>query len=146
MLPFRIFCLMIIRLAEKSEYAAVAEQYSTCNYRAELLPNDQIIIAIDKQIVGAVRICMEHDVKVLRGMQVGKEFQRQGVGSQMLQYLSRQVDMAGCYCLTHKHLETFYGQIGFMEDTASTAPEFLLERLNEYLNKGYGEMIAMKCA
>jgi GNAT superfamily N-acetyltransferase len=134
---------MNIRLAEKSEYAAVAEHYHACNYGAELSPNDQVIVAIDEHIIGAVRICMEHDVKVLRGMQVSKEFQRQGIGSFMLQYLVDQLDMAGCYCLPYKHLETFYGQIGFRVIPSETAPDFLQERFNGYLNKGYGEMIVM---
>lgn len=134
---------MIIRFAEIDEYPEVAIHYKTCNYNGGLQDTDKVVIATDKQIIGAVRMCTENGINVLRGMQVKPQWQRKGIGSAMLKFLADHLDMDGCYCLPFKHLKLFYGAIGFNEIPAQLAPEFLAERLQKYLSSGHNEMIIM---
>ncbi len=135
---------MNIRIAEKNENEKVLKHYQECNYGAGINKDDLVIIAIDKEIVGAVRICVEQNIRVLRGMQVKKPFQRNGIGSLMLKYLEENLDLKDCYCLPYKHLREFYAQVGFEEVLPRYAPRFLAERLENYLSGGYGEIIIMK--
>jgi N-acetylglutamate synthase-like GNAT family acetyltransferase len=135
---------LVISFAEINEYPEILTHYETCNYHGGVLDNDKIVIAVDGQVIGAVRICIEHGVKVLRGMQIKPAWQKKGIGSSMLKFLATHVDLNGCYCLPFKHLKSFYGAIGFEEIPVSVAPEFLAERLKKYLGSGHNEMIIMK--
>jgi N-acetylglutamate synthase-like GNAT family acetyltransferase len=133
----------IIRFAEVNEYPKVLTHYETCNYHGGVQDTDKIVIAIEGQIIAAVRICLEHGVKVLRGMQIKPAWQKKGIGSSMLKFLADHVDMDGCYCLPYKRLKSFYGAIGFEEIAMRDAPEFLAERLKKYLSSGHNEMMIM---
>jgi GNAT superfamily N-acetyltransferase len=134
---------VIIRFAEINEYPEVLAHYEVCNYHGGVQEADGIVIAVDGQLIGAVRICIEHGVKVLRGMQIKPTWQRKGIGSLMLKFLADNVDLDGCYCLPYKHLGTFYASIGFREISAKNAPVFLAERLEKYLSSGNNEIVLM---
>ncbi len=123
---------MTIRFAEKTEYPGVLAHYRTCHYNAGLNEDDLVVITMENKIIGAVRITTEYNVKVLRGMQIATDWQREGVGSKMLQFLDEHLDLTGCYCLLYRHLAKFYGLIGFKEIDAINAPLFLAERLKAY--------------
>jgi GNAT superfamily N-acetyltransferase len=127
---------VIIRFAEIGEYPEVLAHYEICNYKGGVEDKDTIVIAIDEEIIGAVRICYEHGKQVLRGMQIKPGWQRKGIGSAMLKFLVDQADMKGCYCLPYKHLQSFYASIGFEEIAPQYAPSFLAERLKKYLSSG----------
>ncbi len=137
------FMSSIIRFAEINEYPEIVIHYETCNYHGGVQANDKRVIAVDGQVIGAVRICFEHGIKVLRGMQISPAWQKKRIGSSMLKFLTEHVDMDGCYCLPFKHLKLFYGAIGFEEIPIRDAPEFLAERLEKYLSSGYNEMVVM---
>lgn len=134
---------VIIRFAEINEYPEILIHYEACNYHGGVQHNDKIVIATNGQVIGAVRICIEHDIKVLRGMQIKPAWQKKGTGSSMLKFLADHVDMDGCYCLPFKHLKLFYGAIGFEDIPIHGAPEFLSERLEKYLSSGHNEMVIM---
>jgi len=135
---------MTIRLAENFEYPQVLAHYEACNYKGGLNENDQVILAIDLDIIGAVRLCIENDVKVLRGMYIKTGFRRKGIGASLLTYLKDHTAMEGCYCLPYRHLKKFYGIIGFEEITAQAAPEFLAERFQRYSGAGGKDVIIMQ--
>ena len=134
---------MNIRFALPHEFPQVLSHYTTCNYGGGLDDKDRVVVAIDEQIIGAVRICNEYGIKVLRGMRIKPAWQKKGIGSSMLKFLADNVDMNGCYCLPFKHLKKFYGLIGFEEISPAYAPAFLAERLEKYLSLGRNEMIIM---
>ena len=134
---------MNIRFALIHEYPQVLSHYATCNYGGGLDEKDKVVVAVDEQVIGAVRICIENGIKVLRGMQIKPVWQRKGIGSLMLKFLADNADLNGCYCLPFKHLKTFYGLIGFEEISSAYAPAFLAERLEKYLSLGHKEMIIM---
>ncbi len=135
---------MTIRFAEKSEYPAVLDHYLLCRYNAGLSDTDQVVIALEDEIIGAVRIASENNVKVLRGMQVAPEWQREGIGLKMLQFLAEHIDLTDCYCLPYRHLIKFYGSIGFEVIDAKNAPSFLTERLKGYVDRGLDTIIMRK--
>jgi N-acetylglutamate synthase-like GNAT family acetyltransferase len=134
---------MVIRFAKKDEYAEVLMHYEICNYNGVVQDDDQVIVAVDQQIVGAVRICEEHGVKVLRGMQVKPSWQNQCIGYSILKYLANHIDMKGCYCLPYEHLRKFYSLIGFEEILPQEAPSFLAERLKKYLDTSSRDIVIM---
>ena len=134
---------MIVRIAKTAEYSGVRELYKACHYNGGVQDNDIVVIAKDDKLIGAVRICLEHDVKTLRGMQVSSGCRVKGIGTLMLKFLQENFDMTGCYCIPYKHLKTFYGQIGFEEIQQGEAPDFLAERLKKYSDSGL-DMMVMK--
>ncbi len=134
---------MVIRFAGLSEYPEVLTHYKICNYNGGAEDEDIIVIAIDEVLIGAVRICKEHGIQVLRGMQIKPAWQKKGIGSSMLKFLVDNVDMNGCYCLPYKHLKPFYASIGFEEIAPQNAPVFLVERLKKYLSSGQDVIIMM---
>jgi GNAT superfamily N-acetyltransferase len=135
---------MTIRWADQSEHDAILEFYHRCNYRGGIENSDKVAVALEDDLIGAVRICFENGVKVLRGMQVDVDFQRTGIGLSLLKFLDEQMDMDGCYCLPYAHLKMFYANIGFREIDPVAAPAFLAKRLSEYLKKGSHEIVIMK--
>ena len=134
---------MIIHIAQPTEYDKVRELYLACNYNGGVQDNGIVVIAEEDELIGAVRLCTEHGVKMLRGMQINSAHRRKGTGTLMLKFLHENFDMTDCYCIPYKHLKTFYGQIGFEEISPAEAPGFLCERLEEYLNRGL-DMIVMR--
>jgi predicted GNAT family N-acyltransferase len=112
---------MIIRMAETTEYPKVRELYEACNYNGGIQDSDIIVIAKNDELIGAVRICREHNLKTLRGMQINSANRGKGIGTLMLKFLQKNFDMKDCYCIPYKHLKTFYGQIGFEEISAEEA-------------------------
>jgi GNAT superfamily N-acetyltransferase len=135
---------ILIRWADPDEYARVLQHYEVCNYGGGIDGKDQVAIAVSDEIVGAVRICSEIGVIVLRGMQMKAEFQRKGIGSDLLGFLEANTNMNGCYCLPYKHLVNFYAKIGFEEISQKGAPVFLAARLEKYQSNGNTEIIIMQ--
>ncbi|HZY37041.1 MAG TPA: GNAT family N-acetyltransferase [Mucilaginibacter sp.] len=135
---------MIIRLAEPGEYKDVLEYYKACNYGGGLDERDMVVIAVDEHIAGAVRICIENGIKVLRGMQIKPAFQRKGIGAAILKFMAANIEMHACYCLPYKHLLSFYSKIGFEEISLKDAPRFLAERLEKYQSNGNREITIMR--
>jgi len=134
---------MIVRIIEKTEYPKVRKLYEACNYNGGLLDDDMVVIAEDNELIGAVRVCPEHGVKILRGMQIKSACRGKGTGTLMLKFLQENFDMKDCYCIPYKHLKAFYGQIGFEELSPGDAPGFLAERLKKYSDNG-SDVIVMK--
>jgi GNAT superfamily N-acetyltransferase len=136
---------MNIRWAEIDEYPAVVGHYAACGYGGGLNTQDGVLVAVEQDnIIGAVRICREQGVKLLRGMYIKQAFRGKGIGLAMLLYLEAQEDMAGCYCLPYGNLVRFYGNIGFEEISIAEAPGFLVDRLERYRNNGNRDIIIMQ--
>ncbi|ABW30884.1 N-acetyltransferase [Acaryochloris marina] len=73
--------MLLIRQAELQDLEVVKSFYNRCHYGGGCQEVDLILMAyLEAQLVGVVRLCPEHQVIVLRGMQVLKPFQRQRVG------------------------------------------------------------------
>ena len=114
---------------------AVNDFYKTRNY-VGADSGDIVMAAIDQgNIVGAVRLCTENGVLVLRGMQIADNWQRQGVGTAMLRKLDESIGERECFGIPYPHLEKFYGQIGFQFIDIADAPAHLQARIQEYREK-----------
>lgn len=84
------------------------------------------------QIVGAVRLCVEHGVRVLRTMRVRPDAQRRGIGRLLRGRFVTMLAKAECFCLPYAHLESFYGAIGFAPVGPEALPPHLAARLAGY--------------
>ena len=127
--------LMFSRI-ESQDIGEVEAFYSLCGYGGGVNKQDLVFtVRVDGVLVGAVRLCRENDYLALRGMQILPAFQRQGVGTQLLQECIGQIEQV-CYCLPYKHLEPFYRQVGFELILSSDVPCELVERLDAYLKRG----------
>jgi N-acetylglutamate synthase-like GNAT family acetyltransferase len=112
--------------------------YERWQYRGEVRSDDTVLIAEqDGAIIGVVRLAPEHGKTVLRGMRVVPGFQRQGIGTRLLDAVSAELK-GPCYCIPYAHLTDFYGQIGFQVLDPRTAPDFLAERLASYRARADG--------
>jgi N-acetylglutamate synthase-like GNAT family acetyltransferase len=137
--------MVTARKARAEEFERVAAFYRDNGYEPGISPSDIIVVAESGGVLyGAVRICQEHDVLVLRGMRVGESMRRQGIGTRLLRAVESLIGARECFCIPHRYLRPFYGRIGFVEIGATAAPRFLRERCAAY-RRDYGlDVIVMR--
>jgi len=130
-------------VAEKSELPTTQRFYESRGYGGTaVVPSDFVVLAKEQnRIVGVGRLCQEHELLWLRGMQVEPRFQRQGIGARILGRLDQEIGNRWCCCLPYDHLVNFYRQAGF-ERATENLPMALGERLDSYLSRGL-KVVAM---
>jgi predicted N-acetyltransferase YhbS len=129
--------MITICSAKLQDLEAIKAFYHQCGYGGGLKVEDLILTAwSESQMVGVVRLCPEYGATVLRGMQVLARFQRQGIGTRLLQACTEHLGNQLCYCIPWSHLHRFYQQGGFESVPSSEVPFFLRARLEGYLERG----------
>jgi RimJ/RimL family protein N-acetyltransferase len=94
---------------------------------------DRVLVAEQRgEVIGAVRLCLEEGVRVLRTMRVRADAQRRGVGRALLRRFVPLLGGSACYCLPYGHLTGFYGEIGFETAGPEALPPHLAHRLAGY--------------
>ena len=126
-----------VETARENELVEAQRFYDSRGYGGAAIETTDIVVLAkyEKGIVGIGRLCQEGGFICLRGMQVLPEFQRQGIGSLILQQLENEMGPNPCYCLPYEHLLNFYGQAGF-KHVAADLPTILDHRLAEYSDRG----------
>ena len=133
-----------LRQASQEDTPRLLAFYQETGYSKGINPADVVVLAEEEgRIIGALRLCQEQGTLVLRGMRVQEEWQRQGVGTRLLQVAGERIGKRICYCLPHPHLEGLYGRIGFERVKLAAVPRFLRARQAEYRERGV-ETILMK--
>lgn len=123
--------------AAQSDLGDVANLYAEAGYGAAIDPADTVIMAkVHGELVGAVRLCTEEGVTVLRGMQIRSAFQRQGIGARLLAACQPILERRQAFCLPYAHLVTFYAAAGFELAADAELPDFLKRRRDAYNAKG----------
>jgi N-acetylglutamate synthase-like GNAT family acetyltransferase len=130
--------------ASPQDMGDVARLYREAGYGAPIRHDDTVIVAkVDGRVVGAVRLCTEERVTVLRGMQIQAGFQRQRIGSRLLHACQPYLEQGDAFCLPYTHLVSFYSAAHFRVVSAEDLPEFLSQRLASYLAQGQ-KVLAMR--
>ena len=133
-----------VKMAQYAELSQVETLYAETSYGGGINEKDTVFVAkTNGVIVGAVRLCLEEGVIVLRGMQISKAFQRHGIGAQLLAACTSHLDQKLSFCLPYLHLKEFYGSASFEVAPLNELPEFLAKRLSSYLTRGQ-DVIAMR--
>jgi GNAT superfamily N-acetyltransferase len=133
--------------AQKDELDKVISFYERCGYTGGAKQKDDVVIAkVDEKIIGAGRVCYEEGIVVLRGLYIGEEFQRRGVGKAILKELDKIIGDREAYILPYKYLGPLYSKIGFKEIELEEAPLFLQERRLKYIKMGNTGMIMRRVA
>lgn len=133
-----------IRAASVDELDKINAFYESLDYHSPAVAGDIACIAEDSaSIVGAVRLSIENEIPVLRGMFVDKNYRGKGIGKLMLFFLEKLLPEQDCYCLPYAHLVGFYANIQFKQINENDLPPHLQQRLTGYLNKNL-DMIGMK--
>jgi N-acetylglutamate synthase-like GNAT family acetyltransferase len=136
-----------IRIAHVNDISRVAAAYSKWGYGGGIVLNDTAWIAeVAGEVIGIVRIAPEHGTLVLRGMRIAEQWRRRRIGSRMLVTLGSWLNERECYCVPYTHLRPFYGQIGFVEISASAAPSFLRSRVVEYKRNSLDVVVMVRSA
>lgn len=131
-----------IRIARPEEYAGVLQAYEAWGYGGGVQPGDRIYLAeADGELVGIVRRTREHEVTMLRGMQVAPEWRGRGIGNRLLNALVAELGADECFCVPYAHLTGFYGSAGFVEIPEENVPPFLRYRLAGYLTRGLDVLV-----
>jgi GNAT superfamily N-acetyltransferase len=126
-----------VRRASADDFLDVLRMYAAWQYAGEAQPDDAIFIARHgDRLIGVVRLVDEGGTTVLRGMRVEPEFQRQRVGTKLLDVAMAALGPHECYCIPYAHLIDFYGRAGFAAIAPGEAPRFLAERLERYRQRG----------
>lgn len=130
--------------AGQADYDEIASLYAEARYGAAIGMDDTVLVARSSvQIIGAVRLCPEQGVMVLRGMQIRTAFQRQGIGARLLAACQPYLDRGEAFCLPYTHLKAFYALSGFEPVHTAALPDFLAERLASYRMNGQ-DVLAMR--
>ena len=133
-----------IREALQEDWPRVRDFYQRTRYSSPIETSDRVLIAeMHDGIVGAVRLCTEGGVQVLRGMRVLEGMRRQHIGTALLHASEDILGGAPCYCIPYDYLENFYGKAGFKKVPLQDVPPFIRERLHEYERRGL-KVIIMK--
>ncbi|MFK3737677.1 GNAT family N-acetyltransferase [Massilia sp. TN1-12] len=133
------------RRATAADLEAVRALYAAGGYGGGVDVRGAVIVAVlDDAVVGAVRLCVEHGVRVLRGMQVGAGHRRRGIGRALLAACDEAVGDEVAYCLPYANLAAFYGRIGFRLAARDALPAFLQERLGGYAAAGQQVMAMVR--
>ncbi|QQG36626.1 MAG: GNAT family N-acetyltransferase [Micavibrio aeruginosavorus] len=136
---------ILIRRLPPDEHHRAKLFYRSVGYMDPVSADSLIVAAFaDDHMIGAVRLCTEYSDLLLRGMMIAPGWQRQGIGSRMLQELERFIGNRPCHCLPHDWLTDFYGQIGFVTIPDDHAPGHLRERLHRYRNGPYPHVLVMR--
>src|SRR5437868_10016040 len=121
---------MLIEQIPKERHDQIRSVYARVGYKGGIKEDDVAFLAIaNGNPVGAVRLCIEEGVMILRGMMVHPDYQRQGIGRALLKALDPAIGNELCYCVNPPYLKDFYGSIGFEEIEKKKAPSFLIHRL-----------------
>jgi GNAT superfamily N-acetyltransferase len=137
---------IVVKFRNDESLLDIISFYETQDYFGGATQDDKIVLAIDEgKIIGVARVSIENETYSLRGMFIDSKYQRQGIGSRMLEKLD---DFLGtlnqdCYCIPHDNLDVFYNQLGFQTIPKSEGPQHLIDRIDEYFAKGY-EVFLMK--
>ena len=119
--------------------------YRANEYKPTIRPTDVIIVAENEgKLCGAVRLCEENNSLVLRGMRVSEPVRRQGIGPQLLETAELFIGNRACFCIPHRYLQSFYGQIGFEVIDENEAPAFLQARCAKYRDE-FGLDVIIEC-
>jgi GNAT superfamily N-acetyltransferase len=132
-----------LAIANEGDLLAAQQFYESRGYGgAAIAPSDFVVLAKrHDEIMGIGRLCQEQELLWLRGMQVEPEFQRQGIGTRILQRLVQEIGDQWCCCLPYDHLTDFYQQAGFVQ-VKENLPLALRSRLASYLARGL-KVVAM---
>jgi len=135
-------------VATQNQHDEIYALYEECGYHGGIQPNDFILVAQEfGRLVGAVRLCVEQGLTLLRGFFILSSHQGKGIGSQMLQELISHVGNRTCYCIPFDHLTKFYGAAGFVPLSPTDAPIFLAQRFASYSTDGHKVILMVRpCA
>ena len=136
-----------VRRARPDERERAALFYQGWDYHAGATDTAAIFVAEHHgDLVGLVRLEVELDVTVLRGMRVLPAHQRRGIGSALLRTVADHLGTTPCYCIPFSHLIAFYGQVGFIELPVAAAPAHLQARVVEYQARGRDVVLMLRRA
>ena len=137
--------IFIIENAEPERFPEVQAFYATMDYTNPIHADDRVVVARnDRRILGAVRLSYEERIQVLRGFMILPDYERRGIGTLMLHELAKQMGTRDCFCLPHKWLDGFYGQVGFQTIPPESLPPFLYKRWQELKEGPFPHVIAMR--
>ena len=138
---------MRIEDARADEFPAIAHFYARQGYTRGVQPGDRVIVAReDGACLGAVRLCAEHGVLVLRGMYVEAGRRGEGVGTALLRAAETAIAGRECWCIPYASLVRFYGRAGFREVAGGAMPAHLRTRLGSYAAEGYDVTVLVRAA
>ncbi|HEX6372830.1 MAG TPA: GNAT family N-acetyltransferase [Longimicrobium sp.] len=131
-----------IRIARPEEHPRVLATYEAWGYGGGVQPEDRVYLAESgAELVGIVRRTREHEVTMLRGMQVAPEWRGRGIGWRLLRALVAELGAEECYCVPYSHLTGFYGGAGFVAIPEENAPPFLRPRMAGYRTRGLDVLV-----
>lgn len=127
-----------IEIPEAGEHEPAATFHATVN------GGEQVVLGtIDGEVVAVAKLAREHDVVVLRGVQVTEKWRGVGLGARLLAAVARRADSEPCFVIALGELEAFYAREGFVR-TNTGVPQFLADRCAHYRAKGDDVFVACR--
>lgn len=129
-----------IEALDPPRFPLAKQFYKQANYHSHVGKGDEVYVLRDslnnKRIVAAVRLVKSDQYLILRSMVVLPNYQRQGLGSILLQGLEAFLGHRECWCYPFEWLDSFYSQINFKAYEIEAAPPHIANNLNRYRQQG----------
>ena len=136
--------LRLVPLRPDQRDAGVAF-YESQSYHGGIAVEDFALGAWDGgRIVGLVRLAEEHDVNLLRGMFIDASYQRQGLGTRMLEALTPEMELTTHWLICPDRLNDFYARVGFQPAPVDERPPHLVVRAAKYQQVARGTMNVLR--
>jgi predicted N-acetyltransferase YhbS len=126
--------MVTIHKGNETDVERINDYYESRRRSRGARPEDVILLAEsdDNTVIGVVLLRQERGYRVLKGMDILRDYRRQGLGAQMLRHLEKHLCDQDCYCIPFAHLIPFYSIVGFETVNDTELPDLLKERLTEH--------------
>ncbi|MGF1743282.1 GNAT family N-acetyltransferase [Vibrio profundum] len=119
--------------ADKSRVGEVDKFYREQGYHGSWSDDERAFVCTDDGVVvGSVKIEFNQAVGVLRGMYIDKNYQNQGIGTRLAEFIEPVLNDITVFCVPLIEAANFYKRIGFVETSEIICPTFLVERCKKY--------------
>ncbi len=130
--------MQLVEIPESGERSPAASFHATIDR------GEQVVMGtIDGEVVAVAKLAREHDVVVLRGVQVLEKWRGRGLGARLLRAVAKRANPEDCWVIALGPLERFYAREGFVR-AAAGVPAFLAERCAHYRAKGDDVFVALR--
>ncbi|ARU54962.1 GCN5-related N-acetyltransferase [Oleiphilus messinensis] len=128
------------------QFPLVNRFYKEAGHKGKARGDDVVFVLKAHGIIrAAVRLCPVEGRLFLRGLWVMPEFQRQGLGSVLMQQVIEQyLQGRYCWCYPFAHLEVFYSQFGFKVVAPESVPECIAGPYTAYTRAGKAILIMIR--
>ena len=99
-----------------------------------------------EDLIGALALCDEAGITILRGPEIRHERRRRGLGKSLMRAAAPALEGRACYVISYRHLVRMYREFGFQRCGVGEGPEFLRRRVRDLNERSWDLLLLFKPA